>query len=142
MNPRFLTSMAIVMVLPLAAAALAMGAPPGTACVNLKALTIPGVEITAAAAVPAGPFLAPGSRNPMTLPAFCRVEGVARPVTDSEIRFEVWIPPAEAWNGKFQGVGNGGYSGSISYPAMATALQRGYPTASTDTGHAGDDLKF
>jgi feruloyl esterase len=76
------------------------------------------------------------------LPAFCRVEGVARPTSDSEIRFEVWIPPAEAWNGKFQGVGNGGYAGSISYPAMTTALQRGYATASTDTGHVGDDLKF
>jgi feruloyl esterase len=78
----------------------------------------------------------------MALPAFCRVAGVARPTSDSEIRFEVWIPPAESWNGKFQGVGNGGYSGSIAYPAMATALRSGYATASTDTGHSGDDLKF
>ena len=56
----------------------------------------------------------------MTLPAFCRVEATARPTSDSDIKFEVWIPPAEAWNGKFQGVGNGGYQGSISYAAMAT----------------------
>ena len=48
----------------------------------------------------------------MTLPAFCRVEATARPTSDSEIKFEVWIPPVEAWNGKFQGVGNGGYQGS------------------------------
>src|SRR6267154_584904 len=61
---------------------------------------------------------------------------------DSDIKFEVWIPPAEAWNGKFQGVGNGGYQGSISYAAMALALRRGYATASTDTGHTGDDMKF
>ena len=54
----------------------------------------------------------------------------------------MWIPPAEAWNGKFQGVGNGGYSGAIGYTAMATALRRGYAVASTDTGHAGDDMKF
>ena len=47
----------------------------------------------------------------MTLPAFCRVEATARPTSDSDIKFEVWIPPAEAWNGKFQGVGNGGYPG-------------------------------
>ena len=78
----------------------------------------------------------------MSLPAFCRVEGTARPTTDSDIRFEVWIPPVDAWNGKFQGVGNGGYQGSISYTAMATALRRGYATASTDTGHTGDDMKF
>ena len=31
----------------------------------------------------------------MTLPAFCRVEATARPTSDSEIKFEVWIPPVE-----------------------------------------------
>src|SRR5262249_39110850 len=61
--------------------------------------------------------------------------------SDSEIKFEVWIPPADAWNGKFEGVGNGGYSGSIGYAAMADALRRGYAVASTDTGHTGDDMK-
>jgi feruloyl esterase len=78
----------------------------------------------------------------MVLPAFCRVEAVARPTTDSEIKFEVWIPAADAWNGKFVGVGNGGYMGSISYAAMATQLRKGYATASTDTGHTGDDPRF
>jgi feruloyl esterase len=118
------------------------GASAGTTCVNLKALTIPNVEITSAASLPTGLFTAPGSRSATTLPAFCRVEGIARPTNDSQIRFEVWIPAAESWNGKFQGVGNGGYAGSISYAAMETALQGGYATASTDTGHAGDDLNF
>ena len=91
---------------------------------------------------PPGAFTPPGAQAALTLPAFCRVEATARPTTDSEIKFEVWIPPVEAWNGKFQGVGNGGYQGSISYAAMATALRRGYATASTDTGHTGDDMKF
>jgi feruloyl esterase len=114
----------------------------GTACINLAALTMTGISVRSAAQVTAGPFTPPGARQEMTLPAFCRVEAVARPTSDSEIKFEVWIPTAEAWNGKFEGVGNGGYSGTISYPAMATALRRGYATASTDTGHAGDDMKF
>jgi feruloyl esterase len=114
----------------------------GTACANLAALTIPNVTIKSATPVAAGPFLPSGASTPMTLPAFCRVEATARPTSDSDIKFEVWIPPAEAWNGKFQGVGNGGYQGSISYTAMATALRRGYATASTDTGHTGDDMKF
>src|SRR6476660_9258515 len=117
-------------------------AAAGTACANLASLTIPNVTVNAATAVAAGPFTTPGAQTPMTLPAFCRVEATARPTSDSEIKFEVWIPPAEAWNGKFQGVGNGGYQGSISYAAMATALRRGYATASTDTGHTGDDVKF
>src|SRR5689334_14542574 len=118
----------------------------GTACANLSALTIPNVTVNAASMVAAGGFTIPGPQisgtNTTPLPAFCRVEATARPTSDSEIKFEVWIPPAEAWNGKFQGVGNGGYQGSISYAAMATALRRGYATASTDTGHTGDDVVF
>jgi feruloyl esterase len=34
-------------------------------------------------------------------------------------------------------VGNGGWAGIISYPAMANALREGYATSSTDTGHVG-----
>src|SRR5207237_4896030 len=114
----------------------------GTACANLAALTIPNVTIRSAASVGAGPFTAPGARQEIQLPAFCRVEATARPTSDSEIKFEVWIPPTDVWNGKFQGVGNAGYQGSIGYAAMATALRKGYATASTDTGHTGDDMKF
>jgi feruloyl esterase len=128
--------------IPLLAQAPNPATAAGTPCANLAALTIPNVTVNAATAVAAGAFSPPGATAPMTLPAFCRVEVTARPTSDSEIKFEVWIPPTEAWNGKFQGVGNGGYMGSISYGAMATALRRGYATASTDTGHAGDDLRF
>jgi feruloyl esterase len=126
----------------LAQLATPTAAGTGTACANLAALTIPTVTVRSATAIAAGPFTTPGASTVLTLPAFCRVEATARPTSDSEIKFEVWIPPAEAWNGKFQGVGNGGYQGSISYAAMATALRRGYATASTDTGHSGDDMKF
>src|SRR2546430_11335862 len=50
-------------------------------------------------------FTPPSANTAMTLPAFCRVEATARPTPDSEIKFEVWIPPADAWNGKLEGVG-------------------------------------
>src|SRR5436309_2380540 len=132
----------IAATLPLLAETTAPAASNGTACANLAALTIPNVTIRSATAVAAGPFTPPGSQTTLTLPAFCRVEAAAKPTSDSDIKFEVWIPPAEAWNGKFEGVGNGGYQGSISYAAMAIALRRGYATASTDTGHTGDDMKF
>jgi feruloyl esterase len=138
---RLLVGGAIALV-PAAGTALVGAANAGTACASLAALTIPNVTIRSAAPVAAGAFTPPGATAAMTLPAFCRVEATARPTSDSDIKFEVWIPPADAWNGKFQGVGNGGYQGSISYTAMATALRRGYATASTDTGHAGDDMKF
>ena len=54
---------------------------------------------------------------------------------------EAWLP-VENWNGKFQAVGNGGWAGVISYAAMASALQEGYATASTDTGHKGGNALF
>ena len=70
-----------------------------------------------------------------TLPAFCRVAATLKPSSDSDIKVEVWLP-ASGWNGKLQAVGNGGWAGTISYPAMAQALRRGYATTSTDTGHS------
>ena len=39
-------------------------------------------------------------------------------------------------------MGNGGWAGTISYPQMAKALQEGYATASTDTGHKGGNASF
>ena len=48
---------------------------------------------------------------PVALDApFCRVEGAIKPTPDSDIRFEVWLPPADKWNGKYEGVGNGGFA--------------------------------
>ena len=75
------------------------------------------------------------------LPAFCRVAATLKPTSDSDIKIEVWMP-ASGWNGKFQAVGNGAFSGAIAYPAMATALARGYATGSTDTGHDGGSASF
>jgi feruloyl esterase len=50
--------------------------------------------------------------------------------------------PAEGWNRKFMGVGNGGWSGNIVYPALGAAVSRGYAAASTNTGHDGGDASF
>jgi len=66
---------------------------------------------------------------------FCRVIGVATPTPDSHIGFEVWLPPASSWNGKFRGEGSGGSAGAISPGPMRDALLGGYATMSTDNGH-------
>ena len=71
---------------------------------------------------------------------FCRVQGTIKPSADSNINFEVWLPPEGDWNGKYEGVGNGGFAGSLLYPAMAWALQGGYAVSATDTGHSGGSL--
>src|SRR3954464_7314588 len=75
-------------------------------------LAIPHSTVTVTA-VPAGAFTPPGGQPIAGLPAFCRVQGSAKPTADSDIQFEVWMP-ASGWNGKFQGVGNGGFAGSSS----------------------------
>ena len=114
-------------------------------CSSLASLSLPDTTITLAESVPAGSFTQPGTPAPPAqaaqafrdLPEFCRVAATVRPVNDSEIKIEVWMP-SSGWNGKFLAVGNGGWAGSITYGGLAQSLQLGYATASTDTGHAGN----
>ena len=124
---------------------LVVSAPSFAAtCESLSALSLPNTTITAAQVVAAGAFTPPPTGrgggagvNPYErLAPFCRVAATLKPVRESDIRMEIWMP-ASGWNGKLQVVGNGGFAGSISYAAMATQLAAGYATASTDTGHVG-----
>lgn len=86
-------------------------------------------------AVTAGSFTPARTTNTIqNLPPFCRVTTTLQPTPESEIAVEVWLP-LDGWNGKFAGVGNGGWAGSISYGLLAEQLRRGYAAASTDTGH-------
>jgi feruloyl esterase len=109
-------------------------------CESLKSFSLPETTIVSAALVPAGPFTPPlpagaappQAPRPIETPAACRVVGRVNPA----VNFEVWMPAA-GWNGKFQAVGGGGFAGTISYGPMIAALNRGYATASTDTGHVG-----
>jgi len=100
----------------------------GADCGSLASLSLPKTTIVSSRAY------AEGELRP-NMPAFCRVQGVAKPTDDSAIQFEVWLP-AQKWNGKFRGVGNGGYAGSISQAELAAAVMAGYVGAGTDTGHA------
>src|SRR5262245_41364611 len=89
-------------------AALAFGSVSAATCEGLSELKLPDTTITAAQSVAKGAFTPPtgSAAQYQDLPAFCRVTGVIKPTTDSEIKFEVWLP-SENWNGKFQGIGNG-----------------------------------
>jgi len=112
-------------------------------CDAVAKLALPNATITSAAAIDAGGFTPPGQEpgRARPLPAFCRVMATLKPSSDSDIKIEVWLPAAN-WNGKYQAVGNGAFNGSIGYPAMSTALARGYATSSTDTGHTGNNARF
>ena len=108
----------------------------GAGCDAVKGLRLDHTTIAQAEPIAAGKITTPYGDTILNLPAFCRVAGVIRPTSDSTIRFEVWLP-ASGWNGRFLGVGNGGFAGSTNYGQMASSLRLGYATASTDTGHEG-----
>jgi feruloyl esterase len=136
--------------LALALLAQAPTADGSSACSRLTSLTLPHTTVTIAEAVAPGQFVPPaaaGGAAPPTgstftqLPSFCRVAATLTPSADSDIKIEVWLPQT-GWNGKFLAVGNGGWSGAIVYRALADSLQRGYATASTDTGHSGGSGSF
>src|SRR5262245_14419628 len=113
-------------------------------CEGLKSLAIAGVTVASGESGASGAFAPPPNLPPFVvgpastykaLPAFCRLQLQARPSADSDIRIEVWLPAA-GWNGRFRGIGNGGFAGQIGYVSLASALGQGYATAATDTGHS------
>lgn len=111
------------------------------ACDQLLHLKLPATRIVKAESIlPAPQWPVPDSvftrlagnvRIGVGVP-FCRVVAVI----DKEINVEVWLPTD--WNGRFEGVGNAGLTGSLNYPAMAVAANAHFATASTDTGHVTD----
>lgn len=114
-------------------------------CESLRGFRLDNTTVVSAERVDSGKFVPPRMLRRAsaefftafnTLPAFCRVRAVARPSRDSEINIEVWLPVA-GWNGRYLGAGNGSYGGSINYYRLGEALNSGYATSSTDTGHRG-----
>ncbi|MGA7521394.1 MAG: tannase/feruloyl esterase family alpha/beta hydrolase [Acidobacteriaceae bacterium] len=116
-------------------------------CERLTALQLPNVEVTLARTIAAGAFQAPpdpDSRGDQSafykkLPAFCRIALTARPSPDSDIKIEVWMP-LHGWNGRLQGLGNGGFAGQIDYDSLGAALAKGYAATATDTGHSASGI--
>jgi feruloyl esterase len=107
-------------------------------CEGLAQVKLPETTITGAATT--APF---SSTDPMFGPfavkaSFCRVSGTIAP----QIKFEVWLPDPVSWNGKLEGVGNGGVAGSIAQGSLALALARGYAGVSSDLGHEGGAIDF
>ena len=117
------------------------------ACERLTGARIPNTTITLAQTVAAGTFNGPPAPKSGTelsllyksLPAFCRVVAEAKPTSDSDIKLEVWLP-VSGWNGKLQGIGVGGFAGSIDSVQLATTVKAGYAATATNTGHTGSPM--
>jgi len=96
-------------------------------CEDLSKFQLSSGSITLAESVPADRWPAGVNSRAASHPPFCRVAGTLKPSADSEIRIEVWLP-SSGWNGRYQAVGNGGWSGSVAYGDMVKALVDGYVT--------------
>lgn len=71
------------------------------ACAALMGLTsVKGMTVVEAIAVPESALRISDDVVVPNLPAFCRVRAISKPTPDSQIRFEVWLPRATAWNEK------------------------------------------
>ncbi|HET6177047.1 MAG TPA: tannase/feruloyl esterase family alpha/beta hydrolase [Candidatus Sulfotelmatobacter sp.] len=116
-------------------------------CEKLAGEKIDEATITLAKTVEAGTFVGP--RQVFTelditsfykgLPGFCRISAIAKPRADSNIRIEIWLP-LSGWNGKLQGIGNGGFAGLIDYMQLGWAVSKGYVATATDAGHEGSPI--
>lgn len=121
-------------------------------CEKLSQLMLAKAKVVSAQAIDSGAFTPPAATAPWlagspelykSLGAFCRVVVEAMPSTDSSIKIEAWMP-AEGWNGRFRGQGNGGFAGEIDYHGLALAVGQKYASAATDTGHSagGTDAQW
>jgi feruloyl esterase len=126
-------------VLFLSVSVLAAGAAQAASCSDLVNVSLAGGRITSAEQFAGGSMAIPGPMPGMTssvngLPSFCKVAAVMKPSPESDIKVEIWLPDAAAWNGKFLGTGNGGFAGSISTGDLISGVMRHYATANTDMG--------
>lgn len=100
------------------------------ACAALRDTVFPGGHVTSARAVAAS--------DP--LPDYCEVRATALPGISIETRL-----PIGTWNGSFYQAGCGGFCGVLGRAdageswinAMRPGLERGYATATSDSGHHG-----
>jgi feruloyl esterase len=100
-------------------------------CATIGSWSSDGVRVDSAEAVAASE----------ELPVHCKVAGTI----GTEVHFELLLPVHEDWNSRFVMGGGGGFVGSVQNMAMAplprgNALERGFATVGTDTGHTGTGI--
>jgi hypothetical protein len=104
---------------------------PARTCESLTSVALPETTITSA-------VVEPGIG---TAAAACRITAtVTHPPAGDAVTVFIGLPMT-GWNGRFQGVGGGGFSGG-SAAAVRAPLSSGYAGGSTDTGHPGGSGSF
>lgn len=129
---------------PAASASAAQAfATPAARCTTsylASALHLSHVTVDSASPDTTGSYTPPGSTTPITgLPDFCNAALTQTDSAGNAIHIDVWLPVK--WNGRFQGIGGGGYSCGITYAgtggptaSLQEGIDHGYAAASTDCG--------
>ena len=146
MHRLLVTSVVFVAFCSCAADALA------AACEDLVRLNRPATTVSLAQTVAAGAFTPPatgGGRGGGAaaqlypkLPAFCRVAATLAPSSDSDIKVEVWLPAVRMERQASRRSATAAWRGRSPIRRMAAALNAGYATAGTDTGHVGEQRRL
>ena len=110
---------------------------------NLSNFPVPNTQITSAK-------LNAATATPTALPAHCQIDGIINARVGSDgcsygDSFEVRLPLANAWNGRFMFQGGGGTEGAVpsatgSAGTLSPTLAQGYAVASQDGGHENSQL--
>ena len=103
-------------------------------------LSIPRLHVDSAVLNTTGSYVPPGTTTPITgLPGFCAVGLTQTDSAGNPMHIAVWLPTT--WNGRFQGVGGGGFACGIGYstgsrlsPGLSETIALGYAVAATDCG--------
>src|SRR5262245_62129726 len=103
-------------------------AKPVRTCESLATVALTNTTIESAAVDPANPGI-------------CRVTAITtHPPAGDKIKIWIGIPTAN-WNGRFLGVGGGGFSGG-NPGGVNQPVALGYASGSTDAGHEGGSGSF
>ena len=111
--------------------AIFAGAEPVRSCESLRSVVLPDTTIDVAVEEPGDERTAPSCRVTAT---------VTHPPAGDRIKIFIGLP-LKSWNGRFQGVGGGGFSGGNAN-AIRQPLSAGYAAGATDTGHEGGSGSF
>jgi feruloyl esterase len=110
---------------------LVSNATPSRTCESLTTVSLGNTTIESASLDPGDGAIGPS----------CRVTAVVtHPPAGDRVRIFLAFPMKD-WNGRFQGVGGGGFSGGSPMAVRQPAAQ-GFAAGSTDTGHEGGSGSF
>lgn len=125
------TAMCVTLVTALPVTAAASEDGPVRTCSSMTDMSRPGMTVVSATE----------DAGDTTTPASCRLTArVSDPADSGAVTVWVYLP-LDNWNGRFQGVGGGGFLGGD--PArLIDPLRAGYATAATDAGHTGSTADF